>query len=147
MKSLRLMILLAAGAAAAESPASEAIARRDLSLNGRWHVIVDPYDNGYVNYRQERFDASAKPTGGYFLDRKPSRPSDLIEYDFDRSPSLQVPGDWNSQDDRLLYYESTVWYRRWWNSCTGRHHTAGWRCASWQTVTTSESWRRGSWIW
>ena len=23
-----------------------------------------------------------------------------------------VPGDWNSQDDRLLYYEGTVWYRR-----------------------------------
>ena len=23
-----------------------------------------------------------------------------------------VPGDWNSQDDRLLYYEGTLWYRR-----------------------------------
>lgn len=112
MKSLRFMILLAAGVVAAESTASEPVVRRSLSLNGRWHVIVDPYDNGYVNYRQERFDAAEKPTGGYFLDRKPARPSDLIEYDFDRSPSLQVPGDWNSQDARLLYYENTVWYRR-----------------------------------
>ena len=23
-----------------------------------------------------------------------------------------VPGDWNSQDNKLLYYEGTIWYRR-----------------------------------
>jgi len=46
------------------------------------------------------------------LDRKPATPSELIEYDFDKSASLDVPGDWNSQEDKLLYYESTVWYRR-----------------------------------
>ncbi len=23
-----------------------------------------------------------------------------------------VPGDWNSQDDKLLYYEGTIWYRK-----------------------------------
>lgn len=86
--------------------------RQALSLNGRWHVIVDPYDNGYFNYRLERFDAAAKPTGGYFLDRQPASPAELVEYDFDKSASLNVPGDWNSQDDKLLYYESTVWYRR-----------------------------------
>src|SRR6185295_7874579 len=37
--------------------------------------------------------------------------SELLEYDFDKSPVLQVPGDWNSQDARLLYYEGAVWYR------------------------------------
>ncbi len=95
-----------------ETPLINAAARQALSLNGRWHIIVDPYDNGYVNYRLEPFDAAAKPTGGYFLDRKPANPSELIEYDFDRSPSLNVPGDWNSQEEKLLYYESTVWYRR-----------------------------------
>jgi beta-glucuronidase len=89
-----------------------ASARKALDLNGSWHVIVDPYDNGSFNYRLEAYDASPKPTGGYFLDRKPRDPSDLVEYDFDRSPSLHVPGDWNSQDDKLFYYEGTVWYRR-----------------------------------
>lgn len=97
---------------ATEAPFISAASREALSLNGRWHIIVDPYDNGYVNYRLERFDAAAKPTGGYFLDQKPASPSQLIEYDFDRSASLNVPGDWNSQDDKLLYYENTVWYRR-----------------------------------
>lgn len=101
-----------AGLAANATPLINAAARQALALNGRWHVIVDPYDNGYVNYRLQRFDASARPNGGYFLDRKPATPAELIEYDFDTSASLNVPGDWNSQDDRLLYYESTVWYRR-----------------------------------
>ncbi len=38
--------------------------------------------------------------------------SALVEYDFDRSPTILVPGDWNSQDDRLLYYEGTICYKR-----------------------------------
>ena len=87
-------------------------ARQILSLNGRWHTIVDPYDNGYVDYRLERYDAAAKPKGGYFLDEKPSPAKELIEYNFDTSPSMNVPGDWNSQEAKLFYYESTVWYRR-----------------------------------
>lgn len=82
------------------------------TLNGKWHVIVDPYENGYYNYRRQPFDAEPNPGGGYFLDRKPANRSELIEYDFDTSPTLQVPGDWNSQDERLFYYEGTVWYRR-----------------------------------
>jgi beta-glucuronidase len=86
-------------------------ARASMTLNGKWHVIVDPYENGYYNYRREAFDATPNPTQGYFLDRKPKDPSDLIEYDFDTSPVLNVPGDWNSQDDKLFYYEGSVWYR------------------------------------
>jgi len=86
-------------------------ARAAVSLNGKWHVIVDPYENGAYNYRREPFDASPNPTAGYFLDRKPKDRSDLVEYDFDASPTLQVPGDWNSQDPRLFWYEGTVWYR------------------------------------
>lgn len=115
-RALILASLLAASAVlAAASPEPALIntpARAALSLNGRWQVIVDPYDNGYFNYRLQPYDAAEKPGGGYFLDRKPATPSELIEYDFDTSPSLTVPGDWNSQDDPLLYYEGTVWYRR-----------------------------------
>ncbi len=113
--SVRLPLILLAswsGLVAAETPFVNATARQALLLNGRWHIIVDPYDNGYVDYRLERFDDAAKPTGGYFLDKKPAKPSELIEYDFDHSPSLNVPGDWNSQEEKLFYYESTVWYRR-----------------------------------
>jgi beta-glucuronidase len=109
--SLLLAAALAPAASLPESPLVNAPARTVQSLNGRWHVIIDPYDNGYFNYRLQPLDAAEKPVGGYFLDRKPANPSELLEYDFDRSPSLAVPGDWNSQDDKLLYYEGTVWYR------------------------------------
>jgi len=97
---------------AIENPLINVTARQTLSLNGRWNVIIDPYDNGYLDYRLVPWDTAAHPSGGYFLDRKPESNRDLIEYDFDRSPALNVPGDWNSQDDKLLYYEGTVWYRR-----------------------------------
>jgi beta-glucuronidase len=79
-------------------------ARRFISLNGEWHIIVDPYETGFYSYRyEERSD-------GYFKNAKIKNPSDLVEYDFSRSPTLQVPGDWNSQDDKLFFYEGTVWY-------------------------------------
>jgi beta-glucuronidase len=80
--------------------------RDTISLNGSWQVIIDPYETGYYDYRfQPRAD-------GYFKNTKPKSPGDLIEYDFDSSQQLQVPGDWNSQDQRLLFYEGTLWYKK-----------------------------------
>jgi beta-glucuronidase len=87
-------------------------ARKTTSLNGAWHYIVDPYDTGYFDYRRKAYDEAARPGGGYFLDHKPKDKSELVEYDFDESPTLNVPGDWNSQDPKLFYYEGSVWYRR-----------------------------------
>jgi beta-glucuronidase len=87
--------------------------REPVSLNGDWHIIIDPYENGYYNYRMEPFDQMNQPWAtGYFGDKKPESPSDLIEYDYDISPVLHVPGDWNTQDPRLFFYEGTVWYRK-----------------------------------
>src|SRR3954468_21599066 len=95
---------------AAPAPAATALdfaASRDgASLNGRWHVIVDPYENGYFDYRQ------APRAHGYFDDAPPASKSDLVEYDFAKSPELNVPGDWNTQRPDLLYYEGTIWYER-----------------------------------
>lgn len=87
--------------------------RNSVSLNGKWNIIVDPYENGYYNYRYEPFDKSNNPGAEpYFTDSKMKSPSDLVEYNFDKSPELNVPGDWNTQDPKLYYYEGTVWYRR-----------------------------------
>ena len=89
-------------------------ARRVLSLNGSWNYIIDPYENGFYDYRREAFDQSKSGKGGYYDNQKPStaQEPELIEYDFDHSPALQVPGDWNSQDPKLLYYEGTIWYKK-----------------------------------
>ena len=93
-------------------PIQNITARMELNLDGRWNYLVDPYENGYYDYRHQPYDQSASGTGGFFDDKKQTDKGQLIEYDFDRSPTLKVPGDWNSQDDKLLYYEGTVWYRR-----------------------------------
>ena len=48
--------------------------------------------------------------GGFFENKQQQSKSELIEYNFEKSPTLNVPGDWNSQDEKLLYYEGTIWY-------------------------------------
>src|SRR5436190_14995535 len=80
--------------------------RTTISLDGQWRTIIDPYESGYYDYR---YQPSAN---GYFKEAKPKTKSDLIEYDFDTSASLKVPGDWNTQDDHLLFYEGTIWYKK-----------------------------------
>jgi len=80
--------------------------RKTVSLDGQWHTIIDPYETGYYDYR---YQPSAD---GYFKDARPKTKSDLIEYDFDTSESLSVPGDWNTQKERLLLYEGTIWYKK-----------------------------------
>lgn len=85
---------------------SNVLQRSRLSLDGDWNVIVDPYEMGYVGILEQRNDR------GFFRDHKPRHPGDRVEYDFDASPTLTVPGDWNTQDEQLHYYEGTVWYRR-----------------------------------
>ncbi|WP_318309471.1 glycoside hydrolase family 2 TIM barrel-domain containing protein [Flagellimonas crocea] len=87
--------------------------RKTTLLNGSWHYIVDPYENGYYNYRYEPFDQQERPSANaYFTNTKPQSPSDLIEYNFDESDTLQVPGDWNTQKEKLYYYEGTLWYKK-----------------------------------
>jgi beta-glucuronidase len=80
--------------------------RKTVSLNGQWQTIVDPYESGYYNYRYQPSD------NGYFKNAKPKSKTDLIEYDFDSSATLNVPGDWNTQSDQLFFYEGTVWYKK-----------------------------------
>ena len=76
------------------------------SLDGTWRAILDPYDTGLINILGERNKQ------GFYRDFKPRHPADRVEYDFDTSLELQVPGDWNTQHPELLYYEGAVWYRR-----------------------------------
>ena len=87
--------------------------RKGQSLNGRWHYIVDVYETGYYNYRMEPHDGTENPgSSAYFLNKKPKNKTDRVEYDFDAAPSIVVPGDWNSQKEKLFYYEGTVWYKK-----------------------------------
>ena len=86
--------------------------RTHISLNGRWNYIVDPYEMGYYDYRRTPFDQSATGKGGFYDNKKPKDKTDWVEYEFDLSPALKIPGDWNSQAEKLSAYEGTVWMRQ-----------------------------------
>jgi beta-glucuronidase len=96
----------------AEPPAAHLIAnlpgRTTISLDGTWNAIVDPYETGLGS----RFYENAKAKS----------PSDLVEYNFDTAGTLQVPGDWNTQREALLFYEGPLWYQRYF-SYHGRPHS------------------------
>ena len=108
MMTIMLFWCLCIGAATAEEvpQVANVLARQTTSLNGLWNYIIDVQEEGYYDYRMN-------PTQwGFFRNAKPQKPEDLIEYDFDKAPTMQVPGDWNTQDARLFFYEGTVWFKR-----------------------------------
>ena len=72
--------------------------RASISLDGMWNTIIDPYESGISSH--------------FYENRKPASKTDLVEYNFERSPKLKVPGDWNSQREDLLWYEGPMWYQR-----------------------------------
>ena len=108
MMTIMLLWCLCIGAATAEEvpQVANVLARQTTSLNGLWNYIIDVQEEGYYDYRMN-------PTQwGFFRNAKPQKPEDLIEYDFDKAPTMQIPGDWNTQDARLFFYEGTVWFKR-----------------------------------
>ena len=80
--------------------------RKTTSLDGLWRTIVDPFENGYYDYRRKPLP------NGFGLDKDIVDKSVLQEYDFSTDKTLNVPGDWNTQRPELYYYEGTVWYRK-----------------------------------
>lgn len=80
--------------------------RHSVSLDGEWHVIVDPYGNGL-------YDSNGKArNNGFARNLAQSDSSGPIEYGFAKSGTLRVPGDWNSQRELLMYYEGPLWYEK-----------------------------------
>jgi beta-glucuronidase len=94
--------LLAQGSSPLEPSPATLIAnfpgRTSVSLNGDWNITVDPYETGLG--------------GRFYENRKPQNKGDLVEYDFDASPTLKIPGDWNTQRPDLFFYEGPVWYKK-----------------------------------
>jgi beta-glucuronidase len=102
MRRLLLFLVIVASAAYGAAGPSTLINnipnRTTLSLNGSWHYIVDPYETGL--------------NGRFYRNAKPKDKNDLVEYDFDKSDMLNVPGDWNTQRKELFFYEGPVWYEK-----------------------------------
>ena len=82
--------------------------RHGVNLNGAWQYLMDPYDAGYFD-----FHLNVIKDGGLGANRQPANKGDKYELAFQpATPSLEVPGDWNTQKPELLWYEGSIWYRR-----------------------------------
>ena len=78
------------------------------SLNGDWHYLVDQsparplyLENGAINDKSYAMNEHPNLVGNH-----------NEEYDFSTAPTLNVPGDWNTQIPQLFNYEGVVWYQR-----------------------------------
>ncbi len=72
--------------------------RSTQSLNGKWYVLSDLMNLGI----QKRWYA---PT----TERNTEK---LRELYYEGGMTLDVPGDWNSQNPEFVYYEAPIWYKR-----------------------------------
>lgn len=83
--------------------------RNTISLDGLWKSIVDPYENGYYDYRYSPLPDNVS----YFADADFDKDRTVLyEYNFNTDRNILVPGDWNTQRPELYYYEGTIWYRK-----------------------------------
>ncbi|MCU0635059.1 MAG: hypothetical protein MUE41_09310, partial [Gemmatimonadaceae bacterium] len=77
--------------------------RTKIALSGQWRFILDEVERGlrtqYPRYTIPRDEVQQR--GGL-----------LVEYEWDSAPEITVPGDWNGQDPRYLWYRGLAWYRR-----------------------------------
>ena len=79
--------------------------RKKISLNGKWKYIIDIQESGYYDQRMNILEK------GFFMNEKPKSPEDLI-YDFDDAPEMEIPSDWNTKNEQLLFYEGTIWFKK-----------------------------------
>ena len=84
--------------AAAQTAMTNVFARNKIALNGEWKAIIDP--TGIGDWRQ------------IWLEKKPQKKTDFVEYSFNGGPTLQVPGDFNTQIKEITYLEGVVWYQK-----------------------------------
>ena len=83
------------------APILQNVDSRDVrNLNGTWSALVDPAVfslNDLLHFAERNYQP---------------KPGELVEVDLENGLTLQVPGDWNTQDDRLFFYQGKVWYKR-----------------------------------
>src|ERR1700712_5262440 len=110
-KILLFIVLMCCGLVHAQTALITNITNRTtISLNGKWQYIVDPYETGFYDYRwQEKNETDRE---AYWSSDVPANKTDRKEFGYSDKYSLNVRGDWNSQDPKFLYYEGSVWYRK-----------------------------------
>jgi beta-glucuronidase len=78
-------------------------ARRKQSLDGPWRYILDPYDAAKRGNNDRRT---------FWKNFRPPHTGPLVEYDWEESPVIDLPRDWNSYAEELTWYNGPVYFRR-----------------------------------
>jgi beta-glucuronidase len=78
------------------------LSRKRQDLSGEWRYLIDPMRAGLRKGNARR---------DFWRDRVADPRGDLIEYEWDSAPTIDVPGDWNAQIEHLRWYEDLLWYR------------------------------------
>ena len=102
--------LLVAGSFSQQALIANISSRKTISLNGKWQYIIDPYETGFYDYRYQ--EKNANDPEAYWNTDVPKNKTDRKEHGYSDKYTLNVPGDWNSQAAKFLYYEGTVWYKK-----------------------------------
>ena len=89
--------------------------RSRLSLDGRWRYIADPFDVVMRKPRDRR---------NVWKDQIEQPGQTIIEYEWESSPELTVPGDWTTQVRELHFYDGTVYLRRVFDMPPAQHQAA-----------------------
>ena len=74
--------------------------RERESLNGLWHYAIDQYE---TCIRQHWFEERYESRDGISLP---------VDFSFDEWPVMQLPCSWNTQEEKLFLYESTMVFTR-----------------------------------
>jgi len=105
-----LLLVIANNLSAQQNLITNIQSRKTTSLNGTWNYIVDQYETGFYDYRfKERAPNDAE---AYWNNPVQVNRWDRKEHGYNEKYSLKVPGDWNSQAQKFLFYEGTLWYQR-----------------------------------
>ena len=78
-------------------------ARRRQSLDGPWRYILDPFDAGKRGNNDRRT---------FWRNLRPPATGPLVEYDWNESPVMDLPRDWNSHAPELIWYDGPIYFRR-----------------------------------
>ncbi|MCV9927126.1 beta-glucuronidase [Flavobacterium sp. LS1R49] len=112
-KILTLLLLTASFLGLAQELITNVPNRITKSLNGEWNYIIDPYETGFYSFHHDQYDKQEKPSNSAFFNNYHAvNKQELVEYDFDKSPKINIPGDWNSQVPELKYYEGNIWFKK-----------------------------------
>ncbi|MDR0972633.1 MAG: beta-glucuronidase [Prevotellaceae bacterium] len=107
-KAMLITLLLSVTTAYAQNDVvmQNVFARNVTSLNGSWNYIIDPFDMGYYDYRLN------ENPNGFFKNQKAKNSQHLVEYNFDTSPLMVLPSDWNTKNPQLFFYEGSIWFKK-----------------------------------